>query len=135
MVEEFYRKGKVFGGGYYEYPEGGKKYIWPGLKTHFAASGYKEIPFEDIQDRLTFCQALEAVRAMEDGVVFSAGDANIGSIMGIGYPAQTGGVFQHINAYGVKAFAERAEYLYQQYGEPFKVPELLKEKAQKGEGF
>lgn len=135
MVEEFDRKGKVFGGGYYEYPEGGKKYIWPGLKTHFAASGYKEIPFEDIQDRLTFCQALEAVRAMEDGVVFSAGDANIGSIMGIGYPAQTGGVFQHINAYGVKAFAERAEYLYQQYGEPFKVPELLKAKAQKGEGF
>lgn len=135
MVEEFDRKGKVFGGGYYEYPEGGKKHIWPGMKEHFAPNSYKEIPFEDVQDRLTFSQALEAVRAMEDGVVINPADGNVGSIMGIGYPAQTGGVFQHINSYGVKAFAERAEYLYQQYGDDFKVPELLKQKASAGEKF
>jgi 3-hydroxyacyl-CoA dehydrogenase/enoyl-CoA hydratase/3-hydroxybutyryl-CoA epimerase len=135
MVEEFDRKGKAYGAGYYEYPEGGKKYIWPGLKEHFAPNGYKEIPFEDVQDRLTFCQALEAVRAMEDGVVFSAADANIGSIMGIGYPAQTGGVFQHINSYGVKEFAERSQYLADTYGDTFAVPQLLKDKAAKGEQF
>lgn len=135
MVEEFDRQGKTFGGGYYEYPEGGKKYIWPGMKEHFAPNGYTDIPFEDIQDRLTFCQALEAVRAMEEDVVFSAADGNIGSIMGIGYPAQTGGVFQHINAYGVKAFAERAQYLADTYGEVFAVPQLLKNKAEQEETF
>lgn len=135
MVEDFDRKGKLYGAGYYEYPEGGKKYIWPGLKEHFAPNGYKDIPFADVQDRLTFSQALEAVRAMEDNVVFSAADGNIGSIMGIGYPAQTGGVFQHINAYGVKAFAERAQYLADTYGEVFAVPQLLKDKAAKGENF
>jgi 3-hydroxyacyl-CoA dehydrogenase/enoyl-CoA hydratase/3-hydroxybutyryl-CoA epimerase len=135
MVEEFDRKGKVFGGGYYDYPEGGKKHIWPGLKEHFAPNGYKDIPFEDVQDRLTFCQALEAVRTMEEGIVFNPADGNIGSIMGIGYPAQTGGVFQHINAYGVKAFAERAQYLADTYGDVFAVPQLLKDKAAKGENF
>ena len=135
MVNEFDRKGKAFGGGYYSYPEGGKKHIWEGMKEHFAPNGYKEIPFEDVQDRLTFCQALEAVRTMEDGVIFNAADANIGSIMGIGYPAQTGGVFQHINAYGVKAFAERAQYLADTYGDVFAVPQLLKDKAAKGENF
>ena len=135
MVEKFDRKGKQFGGGYYEYPEGGKKYIWPGLKAEFAPNGYKEIPFQDIKDRLTFCQSLEAVRAMEDGVVISAADANIGSIMGIGFPAQTGGVFQFINAYGVKKFAERAQELADKYGEVFNPPALLLEKAAKGENF
>ena len=135
MVEDFDRQGKAFGGGYYSYPEGGKKHIWEGLKENFAPNGYKNIPFEDIQDRLTFCQALEAVRAMEDGVVFNAADANIGSIMGIGYPAQTGGVFQHINSYGVAEFADRAQYLNDTYGSVFDVPQLLKDKAAAGENF
>lgn len=135
MVEKFNRKGKAFGGGYYEYPEGGKKYIWPGLKENFAPNGYKDIPFQDVKDRLTFCQSLEAVRAMEDGVVTSTADGNIGSIMGIGFPAQTGGVFQFINAYGVKAFAERSKELAAKYGKVFEPPKLLLEKAAKGEKF
>jgi len=105
MVNEIDRRGKIHGGGYYDYPEGGKKQIWPGLKEHFASEGYTEMPFEDIKDRLTFCQSLEAVRAMEEGVVESAADGNIGSIFGIGFPPNTGGVFQFINAYGVREFA------------------------------
>ncbi len=135
MVNEFDRKGKTHGGGYYEYPEGGKKHLWPGLKDAFAADGYTEIPFEDVKDRLVFCQSLEAVRAMEEGVIESAGDGNIGSIMGIGFPAQTGGVFQAINAYGVKAFAERAAELAEKYGDDFTPPKLLLEKVEKGELF
>ncbi len=135
MVEEFDRKGKVFGGGFYEYPEGGKKHIWSGMKDHFAPNGYSEIPFEDIQDRLTFCQVLEAVRAMEDGVIESVGDGNIGSIMGIGFAPQSGGVYQFINAYGIKAFVERSQYLASQYGEIFTPPQLLLDKAEKGESF
>jgi len=135
MVEKFDRKGKAFGAGYYEYPQGGKKFIWPGLKAEFAPNGYKDIPFVDVQDRLTFSQSLEAVRAMEDGVVISVGDGNIGSIMGIGFPAQTGGVFQFINAYGVKAFADRSKDLAAKYGSAFEPPKLLLDKAAKGEKF
>ncbi len=135
MVNEFGRKGKVFGAGYYEYPEGGKKYIWPGLKQQFAPNGFKEIPFQDIKDRLTFCQAIEAVRAMQEGVITSVGDGNIGSIMGIGFPAHTGGVYQFINAYGLKEFVARAKELAQKYGAEFEPPALLVEKAEKGEQF
>lgn len=135
MVNTFGRKGKVHGGGYYEYPEGGKKHLWSGLKDAFAADGYKEMPYQDIKDRLLFCQSLEAVRAMEEGVIESAGDGNIGSIMGIGFPAQTGGAFQAINAYGLKAFSERASELAELYGEEFSPPKLLLEKAEKGELF
>src|SRR5690625_7928364 len=94
MVNEFGRRGRRYGGGYYEYPDEGPEYIWPGLKEHFAPDGYRDLPYQDIQDRLLFSQCLEAVRAMEEGVVRQAAEGNIGSIMGIGFPPQTGGVFQ-----------------------------------------
>lgn len=135
MVNEFNRRGKIHGGGYYDYPEGGKKHIWSGLKEHFAPEGYNEIPFEDIKDRLTFCQSLEAVRTMEEGVVESVADGNIGSIFGIGFPPNTGGVFQFINAYGVREFAKRAKELAAKYGSQFEPPKLLLDKAEKNEQF
>ena len=135
MMNDFGRKGKVHGAGYYEYPEGGKKHIWPGMKEHFAPNGYTEIPYQDIKDRLVFCQSLEAVRAMEEGVLELVSDGNIGSIMGIGFPAQTGGVFQAINAYGLKAFVERSKELATKYGEVFEPPQLLLDRAESGELF
>lgn len=135
MVNEFDRRGKVHGGGYYDYPQGGKKHLWAGLRQAFAPDGYREIPFEDIKDRLLFCQCLEAVRAMEEGVIESVGDGNIGSIMGIGFPAHTGGVFQAINAYGLRAFADRATELAERYGDDFVPPGLLLDMAEKGDQF
>ena len=135
MVNEFGRRGKIHGGGYYDYPEGARKRMWPGLKEAFAPQGYRDIPYQDIKDRLVFCQCLEAVRAMEEGVIESVGDGNIGSIMGIGFPAQTGGVFQAINAYGLEAFVARARELEARYGSDFAVPGLLVRKAEQGELF
>jgi 3-hydroxyacyl-CoA dehydrogenase / enoyl-CoA hydratase / 3-hydroxybutyryl-CoA epimerase len=135
MVKEFGRKGKRYGGGYYEYPENGKKTIWPGLKEHYAPNGYTDVPYQDIKDRLVFSQCLEAVRAMQAGVIDSVGDGNIGSIMGIGFPPHTGGVFQCINAYGLKAFVERSKELESKYGEVFTPPQLLTDRAEQGEMF
>ena len=135
MVNEFDRKGKIYGGGYYDYPEGGRKRIWPGLKAAYAADGFKEIPYQDIKDRLWFCQSLEAVRCLEEGVLRNVGDANIGSIMGIGFAAQTGGVLQAINAYGLPQFVERARELAERYGSVFEPPQLLIEQEEKGELF
>jgi len=135
LVEECNRRGKVHGGGYYEYPEGGKKYLWPGLKERYAPNGYTEMPFQDIQDRLIFSQIVEAVRILEEGVITRIGDGNIGSIFGIGFPANLGGVFQAINAYGLPAFVKRCKVLAKHYGPNFKPPKLLIEKAKKGEEF
>jgi 3-hydroxyacyl-CoA dehydrogenase/enoyl-CoA hydratase/3-hydroxybutyryl-CoA epimerase len=133
MIEEYDRLGKLAGKGFYDYPEGGKKTLWPGLKEAFG--GDKEIPFEDMQDRFLFIQSLETVRCFEEGVINSAADANIGSIMGIGFPPWTGGVVQFMNGYGLRNFVKRAQELASKYGERFEPPALLIEKAEKDEIF
>ncbi|WP_027896918.1 3-hydroxyacyl-CoA dehydrogenase NAD-binding domain-containing protein [Zestomonas thermotolerans] len=134
MLEEFKRPGKAAGGGFYEYPQGGKKYLWPELKARFEKPD-RQIPASDVRDRLLFIQAIETVRCVEEGVLQSTADANIGSIFGIGFAAWTGGALQFINQYGLKDFVARAQYLAEQYGERFEPPALLLEKAARGENF
>ena len=136
MVEDTRRVGQAQGAGFYDYDEKGKKIAtWPGLKDVFAKDGYVEIPFEDVKDRLLFAPVLEAIRIMQEGVLTSVGDGNIGSIMGIGFPPHTGGVYQCVNAYGVQAFADRATELATKYGEVFEPPQLLLDKAAQGATF
>lgn len=137
MVDEFGRPGRSGGAGFYEYAEDGKRgKLWPGLREHFTKPGY-EIPFRDMQERMLFSEALDTVRLLEEGVLTSVADANIGSIMGIGFPAWTGGVLQYVNGYegGVAGFAARARELAETYGERFEPSALLVEKAERGEVF
>ncbi|MEJ8824741.1 3-hydroxyacyl-CoA dehydrogenase NAD-binding domain-containing protein [Variovorax humicola] len=126
MLGEFGRKGRAAGGGFYDYPESGKQF-WPGLAQHFVSGG--QFPQQDKQDRLLFCMAIESVRILQEGVLDSAGDGNIGSVLGIGFPRWTGGVFQFLNQYGLDKAVHRAEYLAEHYGERFAPPQLLKDKA------
>ncbi|MFD7977264.1 3-hydroxyacyl-CoA dehydrogenase NAD-binding domain-containing protein [Streptomyces sp. NPDC059071] len=137
MVDEFGRPGRSGGAGFYEYGEDGKRgRLWPGLREHFTKPEV-EIPFLDMQERMLFAEALDTVRLLEEGVLTSVADANIGSILGIGFPAWTGGVLQYINGYegGVAGFVERARELAATYGERFNPPALLVEKAERGEVF
>ena len=134
MLNEYKRPGKAANGGFYDYPVGGKKHLWPELKARFEkADGH--ISQEDVRDRILFIQAIETVRCLEEGVLLSTADANIGSIFGIGFAAWTGGALQFINQYGLPDFIARAQYLAEQYGERFDPPALLVEKAAKGELF
>ena len=135
MVEELDRPGKLQGKGFYDYPEGGKAKLWPGLKDAFGDS--TEIPMEDMKERMLFIEAMEAVKCFEEGVIESVADANIGSIFGIGFPGWTGGVIQYINQYegSLKGFVTRAQELAAKYGDRFNPPALLVEKAEKGEIF
>ncbi|MGI9295513.1 MAG: 3-hydroxyacyl-CoA dehydrogenase NAD-binding domain-containing protein [Pseudomonadales bacterium] len=134
MVEEYDRRGKAYGAGYYEYPSGGKKTLWPELRK-LQPEQSKDISHQDIKDRILFRQCVEAVRCLEEGVLRSIVDCNIGSMLGIGFPPYTGGQAQYINAYGVQAFAERAAELAAKYGDRFAPPQLLLDKAEKGEVF
>ncbi|MFI9250150.1 3-hydroxyacyl-CoA dehydrogenase NAD-binding domain-containing protein [Streptomyces sp. NPDC053069] len=140
MVDEFGRTGRSGGAGFYDYTEDGKRAgLWPGLREHFTKPGY-EIPFRDMQERMLFSEALDTVRLLEEGVLTSVADANIGSILGIGFPGWTGGVLQYINGYegGLPGFVARARELAERYGERFTPPALLVEKAEKdgkGEPF
>ncbi|MEW2155246.1 3-hydroxyacyl-CoA dehydrogenase NAD-binding domain-containing protein [Streptomyces sp. NPDC007189] len=137
MVDEFGRTGRSGGAGFYDYTEDGKRAgLWPGLREHFTKPGH-EIPFRDMQERMLFSEALDTVRLIEEGVLTSVADANIGSIFGIGFPGWTGGVLQYINGYegGLPGFVARARELAERYGERFTPPALLVEKAEKGEVF
>ncbi|MFJ7152575.1 3-hydroxyacyl-CoA dehydrogenase NAD-binding domain-containing protein [Streptomyces sp. NPDC100445] len=137
MVDEFGRPGRSGGAGFYDYTADGERAgLWPGLREHFTQPGH-EIPFRDMQERMLFAEALDTVRLLEEGVLTSVADANIGSILGIGFPGWTGGVLQYINGYdgGLPGFVARARELAERYGERFVPPALLVAKAEKGETF
>jgi 3-hydroxyacyl-CoA dehydrogenase/enoyl-CoA hydratase/3-hydroxybutyryl-CoA epimerase len=119
------RAGRSSGAGFYDYADGQRVGLWSGLADTFPAG--EAIPFEDMKERMLFAEALESVRCMDEGVLRSVEDANIGSIMGIGFPPWTGGVIQYIEGYpgGVAAFVARARQLAERYGEQFQPPQSL----------
>ena len=132
MVQEFQRAGKAAGAGFYEYPQDGKKFLWPGLRAAFEKEGV-QLPWQDMLDRILYIQSLETLRCLEENVLESVVDANIGSIFGIGFPAWTGGALQYVNHVGLTTFAARAEELQAKYGERFAIPAILKEKIAAGD--
>jgi 3-hydroxyacyl-CoA dehydrogenase/enoyl-CoA hydratase/3-hydroxybutyryl-CoA epimerase len=138
MVDEFERTGRSGGAGFYDYEDGRRTRLWPGLAEHFGRPGGETaVPFRDMQERMLFAEALDTVRLLEEGVLTSVADADIGSLLGIGFPGWTGGVLQYINGYegGVAGFASRARELAAAYGERFTPPALLDQKAASGEAF
>jgi 3-hydroxyacyl-CoA dehydrogenase/enoyl-CoA hydratase/3-hydroxybutyryl-CoA epimerase len=132
MVKELNRPGRTGGGGFYEYPKDGKKFLWPGLARVFGRDGVK-FDIEEMKDRILYRQSIETARCLEEGVLTAAHDANIGSIFGIGFPAWTGGALQYINSVGPAKFVARADELAKKFGERFAPPRLLRDKAAKGE--
>ena len=118
MVKEVKRPGRAAGGGFYDYPAGGKKTLWPQLKTLFEKPNVAW-DIAELKDRLLYRQAIETARCLHEGVLTTVHDANIGSIFGIGFPAWTGGALQFIYGIGIDAFAQRAAELASQYGGGF----------------
>jgi 3-hydroxyacyl-CoA dehydrogenase/enoyl-CoA hydratase/3-hydroxybutyryl-CoA epimerase len=138
MISEFDRKGRAAGAGFYDYLDGKKAGLWPGLKEAFGiGDGPGPVPMRDMQERMLCIEAIETVKCFDEGVLRTVADANIGSIFGIGYPAWTGGVIQYINQYegGVAGFVARARELAERYGDRFVPPGSLVAKAEKGESF
>ena len=137
MVDEAGRPGRKARAGYYDYDETGKRVgIWPGLREKYG-SGRTDIPLKDLQERMLFAEALDAIDCLDSGVLVSVADANIGSIYGIGFPAWTGGVLQYVNQYegGLPGFVARARELAATYGERFTPPASLVARAEAGEEY
>jgi 3-hydroxyacyl-CoA dehydrogenase / enoyl-CoA hydratase / 3-hydroxybutyryl-CoA epimerase len=139
LIDDYGRTGRAGGAGFYDYEESGRRAgLWPGLRQHFQAPGAQpaaaahlgpagQPSLADLKERLLFAEALEAWRAYESGVIDSVADANVGSLLGIGFPAWTGGVLRYIEQYegGQAGFARRAEELAGRYGERFAPPGSL----------
>ncbi|MHB1569035.1 MAG: 3-hydroxyacyl-CoA dehydrogenase NAD-binding domain-containing protein [Solirubrobacteraceae bacterium] len=146
MLDEFGRPGKLEGAGFYEYVDGKRVGLWKGLRDAFPpVEDPSSISLRDLEERMLFIEALEAVKCLDEGVIHTVADANIGSIMGIGYPPWTGGALQYINGYtdpthhpqrqGLPGFVSRARELAQRYGERFTPPASLVARAERDERF
>ena len=120
------RPSRLSGAGFYEYTDGKRTQLWPGLRKEFT-SGSSTPPLQDMIDRMRFAEALETQKCFDEGVITTTADANIGSIMGIGFPPWTGGAAQYIAGYpgGRTAFVARAKELAARYGERFNPPASL----------
>ena len=128
MVSNLNREGRSGNGGFYDYPKNEKKHIWRNLENYFPVST-NEIPEKDIIDRLLFTQIIEAISCYEKNIITSIKDANIGSILGLGFPSDSGGILQFVNNYGVQKFRDRSLQLAERYGKRFTPPKLLNEMA------
>ncbi len=123
---EIGRPSRLSGAGFYEYVDGKRTQLWPGLRETFN-SGTSKPPLQDMIDRMLFAEALETQKCFDEGVITTTADANIGSIMGIGFPPWTGGAAQFITGYpgGKEAFVARAKELAERYGDRFNPPASL----------
>lgn len=122
------RLGRSDGGGFYDYPEKGPKSLWSGLAKEFPEKAAQ--PLQTLKDRFLFVQSIETIKCLDEGVITSVPDANIGSIFGIGFAAWTGGALQFVNSYGLKSFYERAQELATLFGERFQPPQSLAARAE-----
>ncbi len=138
MVLEFERGGRAAGAGFYDYEDGKRVGLWSGLAENWGSDiDPKTIDFTELQERMLFVEAIDSVRCLDEGVLRSVPEANIGSIFGIGFPPWTGGVLQYINGYdgGLPGFVERANELAAKYGDRFTPPQSLIAKAANGETY
>jgi 3-hydroxyacyl-CoA dehydrogenase/enoyl-CoA hydratase/3-hydroxybutyryl-CoA epimerase len=131
MVVDHERGGRAAGAGFYDYADGKRAGLWEGLSEF---GGTTQLPFEDMKERMLFAEALESIKCLDEGVLRSIPEANIGSIFGIGFPPWTGGVLQYVNGYagGPAGFVARARELAAAYGERFTPPASLVALAESG---
>ena len=126
MVKEFKRPGRAGGGGFYDYPKGMPKQLWPELKTRFEREGVSAT-IDELKQRLLYRQAIETARCLAERVLTSTADANIGSIFGIGFPAWTGGAMQFIESEGRARFIANADALAAKHGPRFALSAAVRE--------
>jgi 3-hydroxyacyl-CoA dehydrogenase/enoyl-CoA hydratase/3-hydroxybutyryl-CoA epimerase len=120
---EIGRIGKKAGQGFYDYGDDGKR-LWPGLAGLYPVAAEQPAQRE-LMDRLLFAQANEAARCLEEGVLRSVADGNIGSIFGWGFAPFRGGALQFIETLGVPVFVARARELAARHGPRFEPAALL----------
>ncbi len=134
-MEEIGRLGRKAKAGFFEYDEKGKRLgYWHGIEEKYPLAA-EQPDLREVQDRLMFSQVLEAVRALEEGVLMDIREGDVGAILGWGFAPWSGGPFSWLDIIGAPYAAERCDQLEAKYGERFKCPALLREMAEKGQTF
>lgn len=131
---ELGRVGKKGKAGFYEYPTDGPKFLWPGLAGLFPPLA-EQLTVDEVKKRLLYRQVLETIRCVEEGVLRTKLDADLGSILAWGFPAYTGGTLSFVDFVGAAAFIAECDRLADTYGERFRPTDKLRAMAAAGEGF
>jgi len=134
LVEDLKRLGRKGGGGFYDYPVGAAKHLWPGLRKEYP-TGQVQPDVGDLKQRFLYIQALEAARCLEEGVLSSAAEGDLGSILGWGFPAWTGGTLSYIDMVGVDRFVAECRRLSRVLGPRFRPGRRLAQMARSGTTF
>ncbi|MGA0532930.1 3-hydroxyacyl-CoA dehydrogenase NAD-binding domain-containing protein [Hansschlegelia sp. KR7-227] len=136
LVETEGRLGRKNGKGFYDYPEGGKKRLWPGLAALAGKTLDPDtIDISELRHRLLVAQALEAARTVEEGVVTDVREADVGAILGFGFAPYTGGPLSWIDGMGPRRFVRLAAALAEIHGPRFRPNRLLIDLAETGDTF
>ncbi|OGA58554.1 MAG: 3-hydroxyacyl-CoA dehydrogenase [Burkholderiales bacterium RIFCSPHIGHO2_01_FULL_64_960] len=130
MVEKLGRLGRKVGQGFYDYPAEGGKRLWPGLAEVFPLAA-EQPTADEVRERLMYAQSLEAARCVAEGIV-SPRDADVGALLGWGFPSALGGVLGQIDTVGAAAFVEACDGLARRHGVRFEVPDALRRLAAEG---
>ncbi len=131
MIEKG-RTSKKDGAGFYDYPAGEKKRLWPELTTMFNSKP-DALDQKTIEKRLLHRQALESFRCLDEGVLRSSRDGDLGSVLGWGFPIYTGGSISYIDYVGINEFVADCDAFAKNYGgERWSVPQSLRDLAAAG---
>ena len=114
------RLGRKSGGGFYDYTEDGDKRLWPGLADLYPSSA-DQPSAEDVGKRLLYIQAVESAHCLSEGVIDDQATADLGSVLGIGYPAWTGGALSVIATVGADDFLADCARFARVYGSRFEI--------------
>lgn len=134
MVEKLGRPGRKAGKGFYDYLPDGKRHVWQGLAEHFPHKT-PQPSVDEVVERLILIQSVETARCMQDGVVTRPQDADVGAVLGWGYPSLRGGPIGWIHTMGVAEFVSACDRLADDTGPRFRPPPMLREMAQRGQAF
>ncbi len=139
MVAELGRLGRKSGAGFYDYPAEGPKRLWPGLAQQFpqrvGADGTALIGIDEIIERLILVQSVETARCLEEKVLRAPIDADVGAILGWGYPPFRGGPIGWLHTLGMPAAVATLDRLAERHGPRFAAPKILRDMAARGERF
>ncbi|WP_411838731.1 3-hydroxyacyl-CoA dehydrogenase NAD-binding domain-containing protein [Paracoccus sp. ME4] len=129
------RMGRKSKSGFYAYDEAGKRQgLWEGLDARFPRAD-DQPTLEDVQHRLMFAQTLEAVRALEEGVLEDIREGDVGAILGWGYAPWSGGPFGWLDILGADRAVAICDDLTARFGARFTAPRMLREMADRGDAF
>jgi 3-hydroxyacyl-CoA dehydrogenase / enoyl-CoA hydratase / 3-hydroxybutyryl-CoA epimerase len=118
------RPGRKASAGIYDYGPDGERVVWSGLSSEYPPTPAKP-DMQEIQRRLLHIQAIETMQAMQDGIIMSASDADLGSVLGWSFPAHHGGVLSYVDGIGAAQFAAECETLAETCGDRFAPPANL----------